>query len=93
MLSNTIKFFKYVDTHCNLPNILQKLKLDVNESSFFKLKTEQFSKYTSKVPAEFEGCISVSSDAASQDETLQLMDKIDCIHGAFGIHPLYAGNS
>lgn len=41
-------------------------------------------------PSPPESCVSVSSDAPSQNATCELMDNTENIFGAFGIHPLYA---
>lgn len=83
----------YIDTHCNIPNILQKIQLPVSKESFEKLRS-QFVFTSSKkhnLSIEFEKCISVSSDAPSEEDTFNLIQSVDSIYGAFGIHPLYAG--
>eukprot|EP01114_Cavostelium_apophysatum_P023872 TRINITY_DN9138_c0_g1_i1.p1 TRINITY_DN9138_c0_g1~~TRINITY_DN9138_c0_g1_i1.p1 ORF type:complete len:273 (+),score=27.24 TRINITY_DN9138_c0_g1_i1:1-819(+) len=73
---------KYVDTHCNIPNILQKFKLTPNVTNYAKFRSESF-------PANCEAVLSVASDSESQQATLDLIDKDPLVWGAFGIHPLY----
>ena len=88
--------FRFVDTHCNIPNIIQKLKLpSSNVSSFSKLQLDYFSPLLASSPCalECEKIISVSSDSESQSETLKLIESEPRVYGAFGIHPLYAGIS
>jgi Tat protein secretion system quality control protein TatD with DNase activity len=75
---------RFVDTHCNIPNILQKFKLYPSAENFTKFSKEHF-------PTQFESCISVSSDSESHSDTLQIISTTTNIFGAFGIHPLYAG--
>jgi TatD DNase family protein len=77
---------KFIDTHCNIPNILQKIFLNSNDilkKKIYELKNNSFGPF-------FEGCISVSSDVESQKETLKLIEEEEDIWGAFGIHPLYS---
>ncbi len=76
--------FRFVDTHCNIPNILQKLKFEPNPLGFQKFSRDY-------LPKEFEACISVASDSESRPQTLDLARNVDNIFGAFGIHPLYGG--
>jgi TatD DNase family protein len=66
----------YVDTHCNLPEILEKI-----DNTFPTLKKEFGSKY--------EACISVCSSASAQEANKQLMTHAS-VYGAFGVHPLWA---
>ena len=77
---------RYIDTHCNLPNIIEKLKLPQGTSSFLQWRKENLSDH-------FEGCISVASDSASQPQTIELINNVNDIYAAFGIHPLYAGRN
>lgn len=44
---------------------------------------------TTAVVTALGACISVASDMASHQDTLDLL-KCDNVYGAFGIHPLYA---
>jgi len=73
----------YVDTHCNIPNILEKFKL----SSFNELKDQHIKKVKNE---EFQGCLSVSSDSPSRSDTLKIVDMEPLVWGCCGIHPLYA---
>jgi len=85
---------KYIDTHCNIPNILTSFKL-LGASNQNSAQTEITSKF-----AEFhrdhikdeqlEAIISVASDAESQLDTKLLATSTDKIYGVYGIHPLYA---
>lgn len=70
---------RYIDTHCNIPNILQKMKAP----SYAALRKDHF-------PSNCEGAISVASDAASQADTLKIIEEESDVHGVLGIHPLYA---
>src|SRR5690348_15050883 len=68
---------RFVDTHCNIPNILQKFNLEVTPETFLDFKQKHFGD-------QFEKCVSVASDAASQKATADLMANVECISGAFG---------
>eukprot|EP01130_Rhizamoeba_saxonica_P018490 TRINITY_DN9273_c0_g2_i1.p1 TRINITY_DN9273_c0_g2~~TRINITY_DN9273_c0_g2_i1.p1 ORF type:complete len:313 (-),score=54.92 TRINITY_DN9273_c0_g2_i1:12-950(-) len=78
----------YIDTHCNIPNILEKCDKSIDEFSNFK--DEVISAVHHQEGVHFEGCISVASDNATRDSTVHLMNNENEIYGAFGIHPLYA---
>ncbi len=131
MLASRVISSKYIDTHCNIPNILQKLcptipllplsptyqanTLTNNNKSNNSIADPTHSSHPSisqlfetelqnkllVSPTKssnlssglFEGCISVASDRASQQATLQLREEVPNIWGAFGIHPLYAGKN
>lgn len=77
------RVLKYVDTHCNIPNILEKFNLKPSSDSFHQLSKQHF-------PTSFESCVSVASDSHSQADTYALSTE-ENIYCAFGIHPLYAG--
>ncbi len=65
----------FIDTHCHLDNILQKLEMP------------DFPAFRSRfLPADFGGCITISCDPDSIDAALALMRE-PLVHGAFGIHP------
>ena len=64
----------YIDTHCHLDSVLEKLNL----KSYSELK-EQF-------PRNFEGAITISCDTKAMEPTLKLTDQSE-LYGAFGIHP------
>ena len=64
----------YIDTHCHINSILQKLSLN----SFSELKAQY--------PSNFETAISISCDPHSIDFTLNLIQQ-HSVYGAFGIHP------
>lgn len=66
---------EYIDTHCHLDSILEKLQ--VPDFATFRAR---------HVPAGFGGCITVSCDPASIRPTLALLRE-DGVHAAFGIHP------
>lgn len=65
----------FIDTHCHLDSILERLP------------AADFSDYKSRfLPAGFGGCITISCHPASIDATLDLM-RAEGVYGAFGIHP------
>lgn len=72
----------FIDTHCNIPNILEQLKL----GSFSELREIIKPVYGE----QFLGCLSVSSDSQSRPRTKELMESEQMIWGCTGIHPLYA---
>jgi TatD DNase family protein len=65
----------YIDTHCHLDSILDKLEMA--DYAAFKARF---------LPPEFGGCITISCDPRSIEATLALLE-IPEVHGAFGIHP------
>lgn len=65
---------RYIDTHCHLDGILAKLG------------DPDYAAFRSRLPAEYEGCITISCDPASIGPALKLMENPE-VHGAFGIHP------
>jgi len=77
----------YVDTHCNWPCILKKLSFHSGKQKLSERFLDVHKRVLQEVP--FEGCISVSSDVETQQDTLSLINDVDCIYGAFGMHPLY----
>lgn len=90
---------RFIDSHCNLPNVLHQLKLSPSvtatpstHANFLIGNSFRELLKTKLESTGFEGCISVSSDFESQQQTLDLMDQVDCVHGAFGIHPLYCAS-
>jgi TatD DNase family protein len=66
---------EFIDTHCHLDSILEKLGL----ADFASFKA-QF------LPDNFGGCITISCDPGSIEAALALMAQPE-VHGAFGIHP------
>jgi Tat protein secretion system quality control protein TatD with DNase activity len=70
----------FVDTHCNIPNVLSKLGF----ATFAELE---------RLLTQVNSCLSVSSDSPSHEATFQLLEQVDAhdnnIFGCFGIHPLY----
>ncbi|PRP88267.1 hypothetical protein PROFUN_03376 [Planoprotostelium fungivorum] len=84
----------YVDTHCNIPNILTKLNL-LGNSNGTTTQTEiieAFAKMKQDVikDKKLEAIVSVASDSESQLDTMHLIDNVSEAFGVFGIHPLYA---
>jgi TatD DNase family protein len=66
---------EYIDTHCHLDSILEKLA------------TPDFPDFRSRfLPDNFGGCITISCDPRAIGPTLALMRQ-DGVSGAFGIHP------
>jgi len=70
----------YIDTHCHIDDVLQRLKID----SYNELRQRFF-------PPEFVACISISCDPEAISPTLALMEE-ESVYGAFGIHPHEAKN-
>lgn len=78
----------FVDTHCNVPNVLRALNVDYKDAGqTWHSLLPHFP--SPSAPWTLAGCISVSSDMESHFDTLELM-KCENVYGAFGIHPLYA---
>ena len=68
---------EYVDTHCHLDNIYQRIKKTPNYS---------FESFTKNFEPGFAGCLTVFSD--SFENTLQfLTNSFPNVYGALGIHP------
>lgn len=65
----------FIDTHCHLDQILERLKLADYQA--FK---------SAFLPADFGGCITISCDPDSIGAALALMRE-DGVYGSFGIHP------
>jgi TatD DNase family protein len=65
----------FIDTHCHLDSILERLGLPDFPS--FK---------AAHLPGDFEACITISCDPQSIDAVLALQTQ-DGVYGAFGIHP------
>jgi Tat protein secretion system quality control protein TatD with DNase activity len=78
---------EFVDTHCNVPNVLQALSVSEPDLNWETL-TSLFP--ATKPSTKLRAILSVSSDRASNDATLKLLDQCENVYGAFGIHPLYA---
>jgi TatD DNase family protein len=80
----------FIDTHCHLDSILERLELQ----DFPTFKSRYLSESPSAVlspdaegsPAHFGGCITISCDPDSVEPALALMEQ-DGVYGAFGIHP------
>jgi TatD DNase family protein len=66
---------RYIDTHCHLDQILEKVGVD----SFDALRAAHFD-------AGFEACVTISCDPDSVEPALALLDN-DGVYAAFGIHP------
>jgi len=81
-IGRTSKNHFYVDTHCNLPNILKNLGVP----SF----RDYQSAYLSTCDTTCEAFVSVASDSGTRPQTLELINIEKSIFGSFGIHPLYA---
>eukprot|EP01127_Copromyxa_protea_P013621 TRINITY_DN3689_c0_g1_i2.p1 TRINITY_DN3689_c0_g1~~TRINITY_DN3689_c0_g1_i2.p1 ORF type:complete len:283 (-),score=49.95 TRINITY_DN3689_c0_g1_i2:27-875(-) len=78
----------FVDTHCNVPNVLDALSISLENLTWSSLTTH-FASQSKGHQAKLTGILSVSSDRASTQATLNLLS-CDNVYGAFGIHPLYA---
>ncbi len=65
----------YIDTHCHLDSVLQRLKLE----HFSDLRQQH-------LPSEFGGCVTISCDPLAIKPTLALLEE-ENVYGAFGIHP------
>jgi TatD DNase family protein len=72
----------YIDTHCHLDGILERL----GEPDYPTFKSKYLSGTGDGGSARFGGCITISCDPASIDPALSLLEQ-DGVHGAFGIHP------
>ncbi len=65
----------FVDTHCHLDSILERLKL-----ADFATYRQQF------LPPDFEACLTISCDVLAIEPTLGLLQN-DGVYGSFGLHP------
>jgi TatD DNase family protein len=72
----------FIDTHCHLDQILEKLGLP----DFSALRTRFFEAGPEELPGRFAGCITISCDPDSIRPALDLMRE-EGVYGAFGIHP------
>jgi TatD DNase family protein len=73
----------FIDTHCHLDSILDKLELP----DFPAFRARYLAEETGQAgDAGFGGCITISCDPDSIDAALALM-RNELVHGAFGIHP------
>jgi len=66
---------RYVDTHCHLDQILERMEL----KSFADLRA-------GFLGPDFEACLTISCDPESVEPVLALLEN-DGVYGAFGIHP------
>ena len=77
MATDTTYFYpvRYIDTHCHLDQILDKLGL----TDFATLRRDHLG-------AGFEACLTIACDPDAVAPTLALLEH-DCVYGSFGIHP------
>eukprot|EP00735_Rhodelphis_limneticus_P006146 TRINITY_DN18515_c0_g1::TRINITY_DN18515_c0_g1_i1::g.2833::m.2833 TRINITY_DN18515_c0_g1::TRINITY_DN18515_c0_g1_i1::g.2833 ORF type:complete len:293 (-),score=34.77,sp/Q93075/TATD2_HUMAN/40.22/2e-56,TatD_DNase/PF01026.16/6.3e-62 TRINITY_DN18515_c0_g1_i1:729-1607(-) len=81
----------YVDTHCHLDMILQKLSTAKGTSNFKGFVTiDDF--MATHIPPECDGMLTVSCDATSVNDNFEFMKQNPKIYGAFGCHPHNAKN-
>jgi TatD DNase family protein len=66
---------RYIDTHCHLDQILERMGLD----GFAALRAEHLG-------PDFEACLSISCDPDSVEPVLALLEN-EGVYAAFGIHP------
>src|SRR4051812_41240929 len=72
----------YIDTHCHMDSILERLELP----GFEAFRSRCLSPEPDAQPAHFGGCITISCDPDSVEPALALM-RSEGVYGAFGIHP------
>eukprot|EP00276_Gloeochaete_wittrockiana_P003546 CAMPEP_0184657158 /NCGR_PEP_ID=MMETSP0308-20130426/17019_1 /TAXON_ID=38269 /ORGANISM="Gloeochaete witrockiana, Strain SAG 46.84" /LENGTH=264 /DNA_ID=CAMNT_0027094593 /DNA_START=91 /DNA_END=885 /DNA_ORIENTATION=+ len=68
----------YVDTHCHVDAILERLKVPLDSATDLKFLN---------FPATYDRCITVACEVESFEPTMRRLINIPDVYAAFGIHP------
>ncbi|KAJ5078276.1 deoxyribonuclease tatdn2-related [Anaeramoeba ignava] len=73
--------FPYIDTHCHLDMIFERVKLNYSKKSWTEIQQEL------KFEEGIQNAVAIACDPINFDTVFDIVSKYEPVYGAFGLHP------